>query len=275
MNKIYYKSKIWYCYLFLALFFLSFLIWGVYECCFHEYWYYDQPKSRNFEDLMSYMSVHVNIMTIVWLFFQIFSYNKKPVGVTSEGFKFSLMNWNMIVFLVFWAGIIYSLVSEENMLSAYSKSQIACTIVTHFICPLILFIIFPITSCKQKLSYIKWIKQRDIYISCLYPVCYLFYIYIRGLIYLQDDIHLWPYEFLDFEKEDLFLTNSVPLYIFIVIVVFGTWIVLQHLLLISVNNLGFYLKNKYRDRYEEFTKKISTKVKNLTKSKSAKKRQEM
>ncbi|QBQ07440.1 hypothetical protein SGLAD_v1c02410 [Spiroplasma gladiatoris] len=263
-KKIYYKDVEWYSYLILAIFFSSMLIWGVYECCFKEYWYNQYPKYRNFESLMSFMSVQVNIMTIVWLYFLIICFNKKQIGVTSEGFKTCIINWNLIVFIVFWIGIIYSLVTESDFLKSYTTNQIACTVATHFICPLYLIILFVFTTGYSKLSYINWIKERYIYISLAYPFLYMIYSYIRGLLFLQDGISEWPYEFLEFEKDNLLVGNSVFGYMMLVIVVFATWIISQHLIMICTNNLIFFIREKYfKDaNWKNIFNKITYKNKN-------------
>ncbi|AOG61056.1 hypothetical protein SHELI_v1c11090 [Spiroplasma helicoides] len=259
--KPFYKSKIWYSYLILAAFFGGMLIFGLYECCFVEQWYDAYSWVINYDIIMSFLSVQVNIMSIVWLVFLVINYDRRGRGITSEGFTRSLLNWNLIVFIIFWIGIIYSFVEGEMKLNLYTKNQIACTIATHFVCPLYIFIMYLITSGTTKLSYTKFWKEKDIYIAGLYPFCYLFYVYFRGLIYMKDLSHstingdrwyheqaTWPYPFTMFEKSKLFVGNSVAGYIILLIVVFALWIYLQHIFLIWVNNAVHNFKNKHSEK---------------------------
>ncbi|AKU80001.1 hypothetical protein [Spiroplasma turonicum] len=247
-KKAFYKSPVWYSYLILMIFFLSMLIWGLYECCFNEYWYSATSSYMNYDYLMSFLSVHVNIITIVWLIIKIFNYNKKPIGVNGTGFLLSLMNWNLIVFFIFWAAVISDLFYQGQSLTQYTKNQIACTIATHFICPLYLMILFVITTGKNKISYKKVFIEKDIYISIAYPFGYLLFIYVRGLMYLKDNRSVWPYPFMEFETGRLWIGNNVGVYMFILTIIFIIWIVAQHYLLVFINNLLYKLKNKLEER---------------------------
>ncbi|WP_339020139.1 hypothetical protein [Spiroplasma endosymbiont of Atherix ibis] len=114
-EKVLYKNWLWYSHLVLAVVFLGFLIWGLYLCAFKEFWYIDNWSSTtyslkyftNFDILMSFFSVQVNTMTIVWLIFYVLNFNKRNYGVTSTRFRITIMNLNLIVFIIFWVGIIY------------------------------------------------------------------------------------------------------------------------------------------------------------------------
>ncbi|QEH61294.1 hypothetical protein SCHIN_v1c00960 [Spiroplasma chinense] len=256
MKKRFFKNPVWYCYLVLTLNLMFFMMWGIYMAGFVEGWYNMGSWFLNYDTLMSFFSVQVNIMTIVWLIFVVLCFDKEPRGLTSEGFKKTMMNWNLIVFIIFWAGIIFELKdSNTKLLDEYTISQIVCTVMTHFICTLALFFIFIFTTGHKKESYITWYKEKDIYFSLLYPFLYLFYVYIRGLIYLKDGEHIWPYPFMEFEKDSLWLGTSVGGYMTLVVVVFVIWIVTQHILLIAVNNLVFYIRGKTKVWIAKYKKK--------------------
>ncbi|WP_169522266.1 hypothetical protein [Spiroplasma taiwanense] len=154
------------------------------------------------------------------------------------------MNWNLIVFIIFWIGIIYYIHQDAEFISSYSKNQIICTIVTHFIAPLSLIIIYWFVMGNEKIEYFNMWKKFDIYIAMLYPLLYMFYIYIRGLMYEKDSLSFgaWPYPFLDFEN--LFIGNSIFSYMILLSVIFFFWITAHHLFLMYINNLAFKFKIK-------------------------------
>ncbi|AUB31541.1 hypothetical protein [Spiroplasma floricola] len=251
-NKVWYKNWLWYSHLVLAVVFLSFLIWGLYLCAFKEFWYIDEWSSNryslkyftNFDVLMSFFSVQVNIMTIVWLIFYVLNFNKRNYGVTSTRFRMTIMNLNLIVFIIFWVGIIYFFSIDPNELSRYTKGQIACTIVTHFIAPLTLIALYWFTMGEQKYNYLDLWKKWDLHITILYSFLYMIYVYVRGTMYEKDYFFApaWPYPFLNFNN--LFVGNSVVGYMLLLCVIFIIWIVAHHSLLIFINNLAYKNRNK-------------------------------
>ncbi|AGY41544.1 unknown lipoprotein [Mesoplasma florum W37] len=241
-TKIYYKNWIWYYHLIACLLFIGFLCWGFYLSSFVEYWY-SKNAFTNYDILMSFFSVQVNIMTIVWLIIYIINFDKKEKhGIITDRFRMTIMNLNMLVFLIFWMGVVYYVKSGEDSIANYGTNQIICTIVTHLICPILLFIIYQFSMGNERYEY-NFYKKWDIYIVFIYAASYLAYVYIRGELYLQNlNTGRYPYPFVDFQN--LFIGNSVWLYVLYLIITFFVWFSLQHLWLVYNNNLIQSIKYK-------------------------------
>ncbi|WP_100671131.1 hypothetical protein [Mesoplasma coleopterae] len=238
----FYKNWIWYYHLIACLLFIGFLCWGFYLSSFVEYWY-NKNSFTNYDILMSFFSVQVNIMTIVWLIIYIINFDKKEKhGILTDRFRMVIMNLNMLVFLIFWMGVVYYVKSGEDSIANYGTNQILCTIVTHLICPILLFIIYQFSMGNERYTY-NFYKKWDIYIVFIYAASYLAYVYIRGELYLQNNnTGRYPYPFVDFQN--LFIGNSVVLYVFYLIIVFFIWFSLHHLWLVYNNNIIFNIKQK-------------------------------
>ncbi|WP_169918212.1 hypothetical protein [Spiroplasma monobiae] len=149
------------------------------------------------------------------------------------------MNWNLIVFIIFWSGIIYYLNLSEDDVLQYTKGQAICTLVTHFIAPLSLLLLYFFTMGNELYKYSDLYKKSGIYLTILYPFLYMIYIYLRGEMYMKDGWiePAWPYPFLDFSNP--FIGTSTILYMLLLTVVFTVWIILHHVFLLFLNNTLF------------------------------------
>ncbi|WP_338984259.1 hypothetical protein [Spiroplasma endosymbiont of Diplazon laetatorius] len=181
--------------------------------------------------------MQVNIMTIVWLLFYLINFNKNKMGICSTRFRTVIMNLNIIVFTIFWIGIIYYVSVDPNELSKYSTWQKTCTVITHFISPLSLFVISFFVMGEERYNYLDFYKRSEVYIVCIYSFLYMIYVYVRGKMYVNDGMVLWawPYPFLDFQN--LFVGKSVIGYMMLLSLVFVLWIIANQMLLILFNNL--------------------------------------
>ncbi|WP_374696938.1 hypothetical protein [Spiroplasma endosymbiont of Polydrusus formosus] len=54
----------------------------------------------------------------------------------------SIINWNLLMFFIFWIGIIIDYKNGAVTIADYSKDKISCTIVNHFIMSIIMPILF-------------------------------------------------------------------------------------------------------------------------------------
>ncbi|AHI53123.1 hypothetical protein SCULI_v1c07820 [Spiroplasma culicicola AES-1] len=252
-KQVWYKEWIWYYHFLLFCVFLGFLLWGLYLAVFVEHWYFknnNMPEALiNYDILMSFYSVQVNIATIVWLLFYLINFNKRTGGgITSNRFRMTIMNLNLVVFIIFWIGIIVYMNEDLNFLKLYTNWQIICTVVTHFICPLSLILIYFFTSGNEQYKYLNMWKYWDIYITYIYSFLYMIYVFTRGKIYGADNINImkWPYPFLDFDN--LFVGSSIIGYMVLITIVFVIWLSLNHWILIFINNCIYKIRknnNKY------------------------------
>ncbi|ASZ09225.1 hypothetical protein CK556_02575 [Mesoplasma chauliocola] len=239
----FYENWIWYYHLIAFLIFAGFLCWGFYLSSFVEHWYSNNAFT-NYDILMSFFSVQVNIMTIVWLLIYIINFDNKKSGITTDRFRMVIMNLNMLVFLIFWMGVVYYIKTGQDSIVNYTNNQILCTIMTHMICPILLFIIYQFSMGNEKYSY-NFYKKWDIYLVFIYAISYLVYVYIRGELYLQNGrTGRYPYPFVDFQN--LFIGNSVWLYCLYLAIAFFIWFSLHHVWLVFNNNLIFKRKEYKR-----------------------------
>ncbi len=240
------KDWRWWSYVFILISLISSLIYGFYYCVLKEYWYVSETSIYasllNYDALMSFFSVQVTIITIVWLLlFVIKSYRNQKI--IESDFQISVINYNLLVFIIFWVGIIYSFANEKGFLENYSKNQVICTSITHFFLPTFLLVLYPFTAGNKYIDFKKIFKEKTFYKTMIYPIFYLFYILVRGKIYQNDKAseNSWPYDFLNFDK--LLIGNSLFGYIILLVLVFFIWLILHHWLIISINNL-IYKKRK-------------------------------
>lgn len=259
-KKLFYQNWKWWYYLSVLVLLATFLLLGLYFACFVDYWYIKPDETNyaslfNFDVLMSYLSVQVNIITIIWLIFMVFRYNAKHNYFLKNKMQTIVMNWNMLVFVIFWIGIIMTFTSGEEKLAAYPATQLACTIITHFVCQLLLVIVYFFEVGNQKFLYKEIYKHKEIYLTILYPLLYLAFVAFRAALYKNDqgfsalndwhEYYTWPYPFLNFD--DLLFGNSVTLYVILLILVFIIWLLINHLVLITINNWSYNLKIKQKN----------------------------
>ncbi|AGM26216.1 hypothetical protein SSYRP_v1c06260 [Spiroplasma syrphidicola EA-1] len=280
LNKIWYKDYLWYFKIFTAGLALGFLIYGFYMDVFVEYWYIKPYPSigiedkfyqnhahfQNFDLLMSFYSVQVNIITIVWLILSIFNHHKEnKTWFFGVNVKLAILNWDIIMFIIFWIGIITGFRTNQLNLGDFTTAQKACTTVTHFILPILFFIYVFISFGTTTISLKKEFWIKDLWLSVSYPLFYWIYVLIRAKIWLLDYETLWafPYPFLDIYNpfiENVSPTGMVFLIGFSFFLIFGG----VQLLLTWFNNAMYkvFLKNQNKVLwYEKIIIKIKTKIK--------------
>ncbi|WP_425379505.1 hypothetical protein [Spiroplasma endosymbiont of Stenodema calcarata] len=267
--KIWYKDYLWYYKIIIGSLAFGFLAYGFYSDIFKEFWYVDKDSYRaslqNYDILLSFYSVQVNIITITWLLLAIFNHHREQKSwFFSTNFKLNILNWNLLMFFIFWIGIIIGYKNGQVTISEYTKAQISCTVVTHFIMPILFFIYTFLSFGDHRLNWRKEFLIKDWWISLSYPIFYLMYVLIRAAAWTHDGDTIWayPYPFLDIDNpmiDGLTRIQATFFIIFIFVIVFTTFQVgLQ-----SLNNGMYRVFNKYENKtlwYEKIYQNIKQKL---------------
>ncbi|WP_338955186.1 hypothetical protein [Spiroplasma endosymbiont of Polydrusus cervinus] len=266
--RIWYKDYLWYYKVIIAILAFAFLTYGFYMDIFKEFWY---VKGRNFTSLqnydilLSFYSVQVNIITIVWLVLAIFNHHREQKSLFfSTNAKLSILNWNLLIFFIFWIGIIIGYKNGAVIIADYSKAQISCTIVTHFIMPILFFGYTFLSFGDHYLSWTKEFLQKDCWVSLSYPFFYLMYVIVRAAAWIQDGNIDWayPYPFLNIHNKPMIpgasRAQAACFIAFIFIIVFTIF----HVGLQSLNNAMYRVFNHYQDKTLWYEKGYQSKNKN-------------
>ncbi|WP_338989469.1 hypothetical protein [Spiroplasma endosymbiont of Seladonia tumulorum] len=247
--QIWYKDYLWYYKVIIASLAFGFLTYGFYMDIFKEFWYVKGTKLtslQNYDILLSFYSVQVNIITITWLILAILNHHREQKSwFFSTNAKLSILNWNLLMFFIFWIGIIIGYKNGEVTISEYSKAQISCTVVTHFIMPILFFGYTFLSFGDHRLSWKKDFLQKDWWISLSYPFFYLMYVIVRAAAWKRDGNITWeyPYSFLDIDNpiiSGLSRVQAACFIAFIFIIVFTIF----HISLHSLNNGMYRVFNK-------------------------------
>lgn len=252
--RIWYKDYLWYYKVIIASLAFVFLAYGFYANIFKEFWYVNKNSYRsslqNYYILLSFYSVQVNIITIAWLLLAIFNHHREQKSwFFSTNFKLSILNWNLLMFFIFWIGIIIGYKNGEVTIEQYTKAQISCTVVTHFIMPILFFVYTLLSFGDHRLSWKKEFLTKDWWISLSYPIFYLMYVLIRAAVWNRDGDTIWayPYPFLNIDNPIIAGLTKVQATFFIIFlftVVFTTF----HVALQSFNNGMYRVFNKYQNQ---------------------------
>lgn len=251
------KDLKWWIYLVFTFVFAGFLIGGAYWGILIDYWYVSKENKNaswlNFDLLMSYLSVQVNLITIIWMFLFVLVTEVKQTDKKTNWYR-AIINLNLLMFIIFWAGIIGDFLDDFNTLSNYVTSQIVCTIMTHFICPLFLMIMYCFEKHKQKLYFSKTIISKELMIVYIYLIFYLLYVLIRANIYTNfKDMTIklkaflkWPYFFMDLDKPMFGLSRNW--FLVTLIVAFLIWGYVNQIAIVILNNLSIRTQSYIRIR---------------------------
>ncbi|UZQ30604.1 MAG: hypothetical protein OHM56_03460 [Spiroplasma phoeniceum] len=92
---------------------------------FKEFWYVKETKLtslQNYDILLIFYSVQVNITTITWLILAIFNNHREQKSwFFSTNAKLSILNWNLLMFFIFSIGIIIDYKNGPVTISEYSR----------------------------------------------------------------------------------------------------------------------------------------------------------
>ncbi|WP_338963251.1 hypothetical protein [Spiroplasma endosymbiont of Sarcophaga carnaria] len=278
--RIWYKDYLWYYKVIIASLAFAFLAYGFYADIFKEFWYVNKNAYRsslqNYDILLSFYSVQVNIITIAWLLLAIFNHHREQKSwFFSTNFKLSILNWNLLMFFIFWIGIVIGYKNGEVTIADYTKAQISCTVVTHFIMPILFFVYTPLSFGDHRLSWKKEFLTKDWWISLSYPIFYLMYVLIRAAAWNRDGDTIWayPYPFLDIDNPIITWLTKVQATFFIIFL-FTVVFTAFHVALQSFNNGMYRVFNKYQSQtlwYERIYQNIKQKcqIKNIDKKQNS------
>ncbi|AHF61164.1 hypothetical protein P344_04550 [Spiroplasma mirum ATCC 29335] len=279
--KKWYKDYIWYYKVIISGIAFGFLAYGFYMNCFKEFWYVNprfEPWTtdyslKNYDVLLSFYSVQVNIITIVWLILIIFNHHREQkLWFFSTNFKLSILNWNILMFIIFWIKIITGYKNGQLIISDYTTAQVTCTVVTHFVMPILFFVYTFLTFGDYKIHWVKNFVKKDWWVAISYPLFYFFSVVVRGAIWTKDGNTAWayPYPFLDLNFPMVENASKVE-YSMLIIVGFFVIFSMVQILLNLLNNAMFKVFEKYQDKtlwYE----RIWVKFKNWIKTKTNKRK---
>ncbi|WP_374696937.1 hypothetical protein [Spiroplasma endosymbiont of Polydrusus formosus] len=78
--RIWYKDYLWYYKIIIAILAFTFLTYGFYMDIFKKFWcvkWTNLTSLQNYNILLSFYSVQVNIITIVWLLLAVFNHHRE------------------------------------------------------------------------------------------------------------------------------------------------------------------------------------------------------
>lgn len=164
---------------------------------FIDYWYIN-PKEENYEDyvvyprmynmfvILSFWSVHTNVLVVLWFLYALFYHNKEEKNkFTNSKTQLNITVYITLTFLLFWGWITYPFDERKT-------SEFVLTLLTHLVKPLLMIIYYPLSNCKKLISYITFFI-KDVAIMYIYPVIYCLYSYMRAEMVVADGIEPFVY----------------------------------------------------------------------------------
>ncbi|AGJ90648.1 hypothetical protein [Mycoplasma putrefaciens] len=254
-NKRFYLNWRWYYHLVLLFILVYMFVVAIKYGVIKEGWYKNLTDNNKYNFILSYdamnsfFTTHVNLLTFIWLTIIILGYDKIRTNSNwSWTARNLILNWNILMFLGFLVGLIFTttrLANQLVLIERWTRYQTIVTVVVHFVVPLALVIIyfFEQNSCYYQFK--KLTKYwNELVLVNIYPLFYLGFVIVRSIIYkkavIQD--YRFVYGFLNFEKPLFGSSSIVYLVLLFIITILVTLVV--HINIMLYNNLCFNYQNK-------------------------------